>query len=60
MIRPHEEGKWDAIIEFDRAVNKKGFEFFFPFTTTLVELRMNREPMPLHGRNNVFWFGERP
>jgi hypothetical protein len=60
LIRPHEEGKWDAIIEFDRAVNKKGFEFFFPFTTTLVELRMNREPMPLHGRNNVFWFGERP
>jgi hypothetical protein len=27
-----------------------------PYTTTLVELRLNREPMPPEGVNRVFWF----
>jgi hypothetical protein len=27
--------------------------------TTLVELRMTREPMPLGGANDVSWFGDR-
>ena len=32
--------------------------FFFPYTTTLVEIRMNREPMPLTGINKVLWFAD--
>lgn len=27
--------------------------FFYPYTTTLVEVRLNREPMPLSGVNRV-------
>jgi pimeloyl-ACP methyl ester carboxylesterase len=29
---------------------------FYPFTTTLVELRFSREPLPLNEDNQVFWF----
>jgi hypothetical protein len=57
--RVRERNKWDAVIEFDATIGSKEVEFFFPYTTTLVELRMNREPMPLEGVNNVFWFGDR-
>lgn len=52
-----ERDKWDAVIEFDSTIGSKDVAFFFPYTTTLVELRMNREPMPLDGVNQVFWFG---
>ncbi len=31
--------------------------FFYPFTTTFVEVTMNREPMPPQGANRVYWFG---
>lgn len=48
--------KWDAVIEFDGAIGRKDVQFFFPFTTTMVELKMNREPMPLTGPNSVFKF----
>jgi hypothetical protein len=59
-----DEGKWDAVI--DLSSNLKGAAtnsaadpaFFYPFTTTLVELKMNREPMPLDGTlpNQIAWF----
>jgi hypothetical protein len=29
---------------------------FHPFTTTLLELKLNREPLPLGGVNDVLWF----
>lgn len=48
--------KWDAVIEFDGSIGRKEVQFFFPFTTTMVELKMNREPMPLTGVNRVFTF----
>ena len=48
--------KWDAVIEFDAVIGDDGVRFFSPFTTTLVEIRMNREPLPLTGVNKVFWF----
>lgn len=51
-----EEGKWDAVIEFDQSIADGEATFFYPYTTTLVEIRMNREPMPLTGVNKVFWF----
>lgn len=51
-----EQGKWDAVIEFDPSIADGEATFFFPYTTTLVEIRMNREPMPLQGINKVLWF----
>ena len=51
-----DSGKWDAVIQFDASIGRKDVEFFYPYTTTLVELMMNREPMPLSGVNKVFWF----
>jgi hypothetical protein len=60
MARAGEVGsgdKWDAVIEFDAAMDSGDVSFFWPYTTTLVEIRLNREPMPLSGINRVFWFG---
>jgi hypothetical protein len=51
-----EQGKWDAVIEFDPAIAGGEATFFYPYTTTLVEIRLNREPMPLTGINKVLWF----
>lgn len=51
-----EENKWNAVIEFESTIGGKKVQFFHPYTTTLVELRLNREPMPLSGVNRVFWF----
>ncbi|MEO8577835.1 MAG: hypothetical protein ABI556_14085 [Gemmatimonadales bacterium] len=48
--------KWDAELDISGLVDDKGVKFFYPFTTTLVELRMNREPLPLTGKNQVCWF----
>lgn len=31
-------------------------KFFAPYTTTLIELRLDRQPLPLEGRNEVCWF----
>jgi hypothetical protein len=47
-------GKWDA--QFDLPATVDGVRFFYPFTTTLVEIRINREPLPLVGVNDVLWF----
>ena len=49
-------GKWDAELDISALVNNTGVNFFYPFTTTLIELRMNREPLPLSGKNQVCWF----
>lgn len=56
VMPPREQNKWDAVLEFDATIGTKEVAFFYPFTTTLIELRMNREPMPLEGVNKVFWF----
>ncbi|MBI4500555.1 MAG: hypothetical protein HY700_05280 [Gemmatimonadetes bacterium] len=48
-------GKWDA--QFDLPVQvAEGTALFYPFTTTLLEVVLNREPLPLVGRNEVLWF----
>lgn len=31
-------------------------KFFAPYTTTLIELKLDRQPLPLEGRNDVCWF----
>jgi hypothetical protein len=43
---PQQVGRRDRVRS---TIGSKEVEFFFPYTTTLVELRMNREPMPLEG-----------
>ena len=51
------EGKWDACIDLAKELARvEGFDLFYPFTTTFVELRVNREPMPMVGKNHVYWF----
>jgi hypothetical protein len=54
----NEDGQWDAQIDLSRYLATRTFKLFFPFTTTLIELRLNREPMPLDhtGENDVCWF----
>ena len=47
----------EITIDITSVLKKKEFTFFFPFTTTLVELTMNREPLPLNQANEVCWFG---
>lgn len=49
-----DEGKWDAVLNLSEHLNNAPApltgerpNFFAPFTTTLVEIKMNREPMPL-------------
>ncbi len=42
----NEEGVWDAQIELPQAFNDARVALFYPFTTTFVELRLNRDPMP--------------
>lgn len=50
------EGVWDAEVDLAAALKGKKFRLFYPFTTTFVEICLNREPMPMVGENRVFWF----
>jgi hypothetical protein len=50
------EGKWDGSLDLSELLGDAAVSFFYPFTTTLVEIRINREPLPLEGRNEVLWF----
>ncbi len=50
------DGKWDGELNLSSLVDDHGIQFFFPFTTTLIEIRINREPLPLSGKNEVCWF----
>jgi hypothetical protein len=43
-------------LDISPLLKSKKFSLFYPFTTTLIELMLNREPLPLDGRNDVFWF----
>lgn len=50
------EAKWDAALDISSLPDDTGIKFFYPFTTTLIEIRLNREPLPLTGKNEVCWF----
>ncbi len=42
-------------VELDiSAVNKPGATLFHPFTTTLIEIILNREPLPFNGMSRLF------
>ena len=34
------------------------YKIFFPFTTTLIEIILNREPLPLRNKNQITIFME--
>jgi hypothetical protein len=50
------DGKWDASLDISSLADDTGIKFFYPFTTTLIELKLNREPLPRTGKNEVCWF----
>ena len=53
------EGLWDARVSLTNALGKQDdFQLFHPFTTTFVQICLNREPMPMIGKNSVYWFVE--
>lgn len=49
-------GKWDAVIDISAMLQQTNVKFFFPFTTTLIEFKLNREPQPLIGPTELFTF----
>src|SRR6185312_16371927 len=49
------DGEWDCVIDMTKLLKNSENSFFFPFTTTLIEIQLNREPMPL-GKNDLFKF----
>ncbi|HEX5972179.1 MAG TPA: hypothetical protein VFY85_09645 [Gemmatimonadaceae bacterium] len=53
---PDTGGKWDACLSFSNVIGDEAVKFFYPFTTTLLELRLNREPLPLSGANRIAGF----
>lgn len=55
---PDEQGKWDACLDIAAAIGREEVRFFYPFTTTLLELRLNREPLPLSGVSRIAGFVE--
>lgn len=54
--QPDDQGKWDACLNFASVIGDDAVKFFYPFTTTLVELQLNREPLPLSGANRIAEF----
>jgi hypothetical protein len=50
------DGKWDAEIDISKMLLDNTINFFYSFTTTLIELKINREPQPLIGRTNLVRF----
>jgi hypothetical protein len=50
------ESIFDAAVEVSAPLEKQKVEFFYPFTTTLLEVHLDREPLPVEGVNRVFKF----
>jgi hypothetical protein len=44
-------------VDISKMLNTPDFKFFFPFTTTLIQLTANREPLPSDAVSEVckFW-----
>lgn len=48
---------WDGALDLSTLGPQGDVTLFHPFTTTLLEVVLDREPRPYSGRNDVFWFG---
>jgi hypothetical protein len=44
------DGKWDAQLDMGRVLGDERVKLFYPLTTTMLELRLDREPLPLGAR----------
>jgi hypothetical protein len=52
------DGVWDAEIELPKTFGDHEVKLFYPFTTTFVEVTLNRDPMPFdEDPNRVCGFG---
>ncbi|MFC5408785.1 esterase/lipase family protein [Larkinella bovis] len=52
--------KWTAVFDMDELLKNRDVKLFEPFTTSLIELRLNREPEPwLPNGTRVTWFVEK-
>ncbi|MBU8539216.1 esterase/lipase family protein [Falsiroseomonas tokyonensis] len=50
-------GVWDAEVKLPEEFGKQGTKLFWPFTTTFLEVRLNRDPMPFGAvPNKVCYF----
>lgn len=47
---------WDGALDLSAFGPHGDVKLFWPFTTTLVEVVLDREPRPYEGRNEVLWF----
>jgi hypothetical protein len=43
-------------MDLSALLHDEKFKFFYPFTTTLIEIILNREPLPPKAINKVTWF----
>ncbi len=43
-------------MDLSESLHNTDFKFFYPFTTTLIEIILNREPLPIKDINKVTWF----
>jgi pimeloyl-ACP methyl ester carboxylesterase len=53
---PSGSGKWDAQLDLTPWLHDEAVDFFSPYTTTLVEIMLNREPMPAIGATTLLGF----
>ena len=50
-----EDAVWDAKVELPDRIGDASL--LYPFTTTFIELRLNRDPMPFGEiKNEICWF----
>lgn len=49
-------GTWDAQLDLSHVLNPgaDAFKLFYPFTTTFIQICLNREPLPMKRSNEVF------
>jgi hypothetical protein len=50
------KGQPTFTMDLSNLLNDKDFKFFYPFTTTLIEIIINREPLPFRDKNEIAWF----
>jgi pimeloyl-ACP methyl ester carboxylesterase len=49
-----DEGDWDGVLDLSALGSGADVTFFYPFTTTFIEITLNREPMPPTGASRLF------
>jgi len=62
-IKKDGQSTWDACLDLSPLLKDAKTKLFYPLTTTLVEVQLNREPIPLeyNSPNTVCWFmGKEP